>query len=165
MTAEFFFKDESSVKARQTVFFAYKSPEAGSSLAREGETLMRCHPIWGNMWQKLAVGRCNATHKWFRLLNTDIPGFVCVCTCCTTLPKKGIVCSVCLCMCICTSSVGKNSHMMFCCKFPWHLDQSSTPPPPPTPPPHISMQKSLSVRNDDNFGNASTAAKLAHGFG
>lgn len=122
MTAEFFFKDESSVKARQTVFFAYKSPEAGSSLAREGETLMRCHPIWGNMWHKLAVGICNATHKWVRLLNTDIPGFVCVCTCCTTLPKKGIVCSVCLCMCICTSSVGKNSHMMFCCKFPWHLD-------------------------------------------
>lgn len=31
MTAVFFFKDESSMKARQTVFFAHKSPEASSS--------------------------------------------------------------------------------------------------------------------------------------
>lgn len=34
MTAVLFFKDESSMKARQTVFFAYKSPEASPALAR-----------------------------------------------------------------------------------------------------------------------------------
>lgn len=51
MTAVFFFEDESAMKARQTVFFAYKSPEASSSLEKESEggTLMRCHPIWENM--------------------------------------------------------------------------------------------------------------------
>lgn len=37
MTAVFSFKDESAVKARQTVFFAYKSPEASSSFEKERE--------------------------------------------------------------------------------------------------------------------------------
>lgn len=35
MTAVFSFKDESFMKARQTVFFAYKSLKAGPSLERE----------------------------------------------------------------------------------------------------------------------------------
>lgn len=73
------------MKARQTVFFAYKSPEASPSLERHGrrkrETLMRCHPIWGNMREKLADSRCNSTHKRLRLPNTGIPGFISVCVC------------------------------------------------------------------------------------
>lgn len=121
MTAVFFFKDESSMKARQTVFFAYKSPEAASSLERE----RRSDAMPSNLGKYVTkISRCNAAHKWLRLLNAYVPGFICVRMGCTTLPKKGIVCSVCLRMGICTSSVGKNSHMMFCCK---------SPPPPHTP--------------------------------
>lgn len=53
------------MKARQTVFFAYKSPAATSSLERERDALMQRHPIWENMWQKLAVSRWNGAHGDF----------------------------------------------------------------------------------------------------
>lgn len=157
MTAVFFFKDESSMKARQTVFFAYKSPEASPSL--EGEkTLMWCHPIWENMWQKLAVSRCNATHKWLRLLKTGIPGFIWVYVLHDTAKEGGSL------QCV-FARVQWVKAATWCFAASFLGIPTSPPPHPPTYIPHISMQKSLSVRNDDNFRNASTASKLFRVFG
>lgn len=79
MTAVFSFKDESAVKARQTVFFAYKSPEASSSFEKERERLW-CDAIqFGKIYDKnLPSVDVIQLASDFRLLNTDIPGFNCV---------------------------------------------------------------------------------------
>lgn len=66
MTAVFFCEDESAMKARQTVFFAYKSPEASSSseTERERERERDSDAMPSNLGKicdkKLALGRCNA---------------------------------------------------------------------------------------------------------